>query len=100
MQKPEFHVFVCNSFRMKGEPQGVCHKKGASDLLEYLSNEILERGLDAQVTSAGCLKVCDRGPAMVVYPGGWWYSNLNEDKLDEILDALEDGKVIEDYLIA
>ncbi len=100
MQKPDYHFIVCNSFRMKGEPQGVCNKKGAPDLMEYLSNEILDRGLDALVTAAGCLKVCDRGPAMVVYPAGYWYGDLNEEKLDEILDALEDGEAVDDYLIA
>lgn len=100
MQKPDYHFIVCNSFRMKGEPQGVCNKKGAPDLMEYLSNEILDRGLDALVTAAGCLKVCDRGPAMVVYPAGHWYGDLNEEKLDEILDALEDGEAMDDYLIA
>lgn len=100
MQKPTYHFFVCNSFRMKGEAQGVCHKGGAPSLLEYLANEITDRGLDAQVSSCGCLQVCDRGPAMVVYPQGWWYGDMSEDKLDEILDALEEDHVVEGYLIA
>ena len=29
MQKPQYHFFLCNSFRANGEPQGVCNKKGA-----------------------------------------------------------------------
>ncbi|MBN2591459.1 MAG: (2Fe-2S) ferredoxin domain-containing protein [Sedimentisphaerales bacterium] len=45
--------------------------KGTVDLFQYLEEEIITRGLDAQVSSTGCLKVCDRGPAMVVYPAGW-----------------------------
>ena len=100
MQKPTYHLFVCNSFRMKGEPQGVCFKNGAPSLLEYLSNEITERGLDAQISSCCCLQVCDRGPAMVVYPQGWWYGEVTEDRLDEILDALEDNQAVEEYLVA
>ena len=100
MQKPEYHIFLCNSFRMSGEPQGVCNKKGAPQFLQYIEEEILDRGLDAMVSATGCLKVCDRGPAMVVYPAGWWYGELDEAKIDEILDAMEEGKAVEGYLIA
>lgn len=100
MEKPDYHILVCNSFRMTGEPQGVCNKKGAVDLLQQLEEEIIDRGLNAQVSSTGCLKVCDRGPAMVIYPAGWWYGDVDEEKLDEILDALEEGNPAEDYLIA
>ncbi len=99
MEKPEYHFFVCASFRVSGEPQGVCHKKGATDLMQYLENEIIDRGLDGAVTSTGCLKVCDRGPAMVLYPQGYWFGELNEEKIDEILDGLEDGEVSEELML-
>ncbi len=99
MQKPEYHIFVCNSFRMTGEPQGVCNKKGAPGLLQYLEEEISDRGLDAMVSSTGCLKICDRGPAIVIYPQGWWYGELDEEGLDEILDALEEGNPVESKLL-
>jgi (2Fe-2S) ferredoxin len=84
---------------MTGEPQGVCNKKGAPGLLQYLEEEISDRGLDAMVSSTGCLKVCDRGPAMVIYPQGWWYGELDEEGLDEILDALEEGNPVQDKLL-
>lgn len=100
MEKPKYHIFVCNSFRMSGEPQGVCNKKGASQFLQYIEEEILDRGLDAMVSATGCLKVCDRGPAMVIYPAGYWYGDLDEGKIDEILDALEDEGAVDEYLIA
>lgn len=99
MEKPEYHIFVCNSFRMSGEPQGVCNKKGAPGFLQYIEEEILDRGLDAMISSTGCLKVCDRGPAMVIYPAGYWYGDLDEGKIDEILDALENGEAVEEYLL-
>ena len=99
MNKPQYHILVCNSFRLSGEPQGMCNKKGAVDLLQYLEEEIISRGLDAQISSTGCLKVCDRGPAMVVYPAGWWYGEVTEEKLDEILDKLEEGEPVDEYLL-
>jgi len=100
MEKPKHHILVCNSFRVSGEPQGVCNKKGASGFLPYLEEEIVERGLSAQVTACGCLKVCDRGPAMVIYPEAYWYGDIDsEEKIDQILDALEDGEAVEEFLI-
>jgi (2Fe-2S) ferredoxin len=91
VKKPEFHLLVCNSFRVSGEPQGVCNKKGAPNLLQYLEEEIIDRDLDAMVSATGCLKVCDKGPVLVVYPQGVWYGQVDEEKIDEILDSLEQG---------
>jgi (2Fe-2S) ferredoxin len=99
MNKPDYHFFICNSFRVSGEPQGVCNRKGAVDLLQHLEEELGDRDLDAMVSSCGCLKACDRGPVMVVYPAGDWYGELDEDKIDEILDALEEGSRCDQYLI-
>jgi (2Fe-2S) ferredoxin len=100
MQKPEHHFFVCASFRVGGEPQGMCSNKKACDLLGYLENEIIDRGLDAMVTSTGCLNMCEQGPVMITYPGGQWFGGVDEEKLDAILDAIEDGESTEAYELA
>jgi (2Fe-2S) ferredoxin len=100
MEKPDYHIFVCNSYRVSGEPQGVCNNKAALELLPLLEEEILDRGLDAQVSTTGCLKVCDRGPVVVVYPQNWWYGEVDEDKIEQIMDALEEGNPVEEFLIA
>ncbi len=100
MNKPQHHIFVCASFRANGEPKGACHKKGSIELLPYIENEILDRGLDIQITSTGCLKACDYGPIMIIYPEAHWYGNVNSEAIvDEILDSLEDGAVAEEYII-
>ncbi len=100
MEKPEHHIFVCASFRADGDAKGMCNKKGSIDLLPYIENEILDRGLNAQITSTGCMKACDHGPVMVIYPKGVWYGGVeSEDIVDEILDALEDGEVADSYTI-
>ena len=99
MEKPEYHIFVCNSFRLSGEQQGICYKLGAPNLMGVLEEEIIDRGIDAMISSTSCLKVCDRGPAMVIYPNNWWYGKVTEESLDEILDALEEGECVESMLI-
>ena len=98
--KPEYHLLVCNSFRVKGEAQGVCQRKDAVDLLGFLEEGLGDRGLDAHVSTTGCLKICDKGPVMIVYPQGWWYGHVDEDAVEDILDALEEGECCEKYLIA
>lgn len=101
MDKPEHHIFVCASFRTDGGAKGICHKKGSISLMPYLENEIIDRGLDALLTSTGCMKACEHGPVMVIYPQGTWYGGVDsEDKIDEILDALEDGEIAESYKLA
>jgi (2Fe-2S) ferredoxin len=56
---------------------------------------------DVIVSSTGCLKVCYRGPALVIYPENWWYSKIESTSaIDDILDALESGKAAEQYLIS
>jgi len=99
MKSPEYHFFICNSYRVTGEPQGVCNKKGAADLLQYLETEILDRDMDGAVSSTGCLKVCTKGPVMVLYPHGKWFGEVTEEKIDAILDALEDGEDTSEFEI-
>jgi len=102
MGKPDKHILVCGSFRASGEPQGVCNKKGSLGLVPYLQEGLNDRDMTGvMVSMTGCLKVCDRGPAMVVYPDNTWYGNITgEEAIDEILDALSEGKVAEKYLIS
>ena len=100
MKKPEFHILVCNSYRVAGDAQGYCNKNGASDLIPYIMEECNDRGLDVAVSSTACLNVCSQGPVMVIHPNNLWYGGINEEKIDEILDALEEGEAVEEYLIS
>ena len=101
MEKPSRHILVCGSFRSSGEPQGICNKKGSAQFVPYLEAELADRGMDdVFISMTTCLKVCDRGPAMVIYPDNLWYGPIeSEEDIDNILDALEDGVPAEDYLL-
>jgi len=101
MKKPTYHILVCNSFRVAGDAQGACNKKGATGLIQYITEEATDRGLDVAVSSTGCLNVCSEGPVIVIHPNNLWYGKVeNEAAIDEILDALEDGESCEKYLIS
>ena len=100
MNKPEHHIFLCSSSRVSGEPKGVCSKKNSAELFQYLEEELADRGMNGiMVTNTGCFKLCDNGPIMVVYPQGSWYGEVNEEAIDNILDALEDGGEAEELLL-
>jgi (2Fe-2S) ferredoxin len=98
MSKPQNHLLICNSFRTCGDPKGVCNKKDSSGLSQYIETELSDRGMDAMVSSTSCMKMCEKGPILVVYPQNWWYGEVDEGKIDDILDALEEGKPAEGRL--
>ena len=100
MAIPEKQILVCQSFRVKGDPKGICHKQ-TDGFLQYLEEEILDRGLDIQVVSTGCLKQCESGPIMVVHPENWWFKGVNStEAIDAILDGIEDSSPAEEYVFS
>ena len=53
------------------------------------------------VSTTGCLKLCDQGPVVIVYPEGHWYVGVEgEEAIDAILDGLENGGPAKDYLVS
>jgi (2Fe-2S) ferredoxin len=100
MKKPAYHILVCNSYRISGEAQGACNKKGAAQFIQHIMEGAADRGLDVAVSSTACLNVCAQGPVMVVHPNNFWYGGITEGAIDEILDALENGEAVSKYLIA
>jgi (2Fe-2S) ferredoxin len=74
--------------------------KQTNVFLQYIEEEILDRGLDIQIVATGCLKQCEAGPVMVLLPDYLWLKGINnEDAIDSVLDGIEDGEVSADYLI-
>ncbi len=101
MKKPQYLILVCNSYRVAGDAQGACNKKGASSMLQYISEEASDRGLDVAVTTTACLNVCSQGPIMVIQPNNYWYGGVSSEAvIDEILDSLEEDECCEKYSIA
>ena len=39
-----------------------------------------------RVNTAGCLDRCEEGPVAVVYPEGVWYTYVDSEDIDEIVD--------------
>jgi (2Fe-2S) ferredoxin len=101
MKKPTFHILICNSYRIAGSAQGACNRKNAPAMIQYFTEGAADRGLNAVVSSTGCLNMCEKGPIVVVHPQNVWYGGIeSEDMMDEILDSLENNEVVEKYKIS
>lgn len=71
---------------------------------DYLKKRVKQQGLagpgGTRVNTAGCLDRCDKGPVLVVYPEATWYTYVDKEDLDEILEQhLKGGEVVERLLI-
>ena len=94
----QHHVFFCTNQREGGKD--CCNNRGASELLDYAKDRIRELGLKGaggvRVQKAGCLDRCDYGPVLVVYPEETWYTYVDRDDIDEIINEhLVHGRPVE-----
>ena len=49
-----------------------------------------------RINKAGCLGRCDDGPVLVVYPDNVWYTFVDEEDIDDIIDNhLVHGRIVE-----
>jgi (2Fe-2S) ferredoxin/predicted O-methyltransferase YrrM len=95
MEPFRHHVFVCT----QEKPEGVtsCPNNGSLRVLQALEHELASQGLDneVQVTTCGCLGLCDDGPIMITYPEGVWYQKIKEEDVPEIVGShFRSGKVV------
>lgn len=52
------------------------------------------------VSESRCLGRCEHGPVAVVYPDNVWYTYIDEEDIDEILEShLKGGQVVERLII-
>ena len=87
MQPFHYHVFICDQKKPEGVP--CCPARGSAATIEALRKEVAARGLldEVQITTCGSLGACERGPNMVVYPEGVWYSGVKPEDVPELVDS-------------
>jgi len=88
------HIFICTNQRDKGKES--CGEAKGLKLVELFKKAIKQhKHLNIQVRAqrAGCLDVCEFGPALVVYPEGVFYGEVNECDVDEIIESHIIGNV-------
>ena len=93
----ERHIFFCLNQR---DGENACAQHGAQAGFDHCKKRIKGEKLAGpgkiRVNKAGCLDRCAGGPVAVVYPEAVWYTYVDEQDIDEIVDShLLNGKVVE-----
>jgi len=99
MQPFRHHVFICDQRKPEGLP--CCAARGSATVIEALRREIAAQALldVVQVTTCGSLGLCERGPNLVVYPDGVWYSGVGVADVPEIVrEHFKNGRPVERLL--
>ena len=91
--KYERHVLVCGGTG--------CTSSGSPKLIAKLEEEFAAKGLTekVQIVKTGCFGLCERGPILIVYPEGSFYSRVDLDEVSRIVDEhLIGGNPVKEFL--
>ncbi len=85
----QHHIFFCTNKREDGSQ--CCENFNAKAMRDYAKQRTKALGLvrsgNVRVNTAGCLNRCTHGPVAVVYPDAVWYSYLDKEDVDEIIES-------------
>ncbi len=94
----QHHVFFCTNQR--GEGEASCGALGSNELRDYVKQRCKALGIHREgrirVNKAGCMGRCEQSPVIVVYPDAVWYTYVDREDLDEIIERhLLKGEIVE-----
>ncbi len=92
------HLFFCTNHREDGSE--CCQNFDAHSFRDYAKARSKALGITGQggvrVNTAGCLNRCSEGPVIVIYPDAVWYTYVDKEDIDEIIEEhLVHGRVVE-----
>lgn len=98
----QYHIFFCLNQRDDGS--ACCMDKGAEAAFDHMKSRVKQLGLSGagkvRVNRAGCLDRCGEGPLLVIYPQAVWYTFVDNEDIDEIIEShLVNGKVVERLVV-
>lgn len=92
------HVFFC--LNQRDAPEKCCANAGAVEMQKYAKDRVKALGLSGEgkvrINKSGCLDRCEEGPVIVVYPEEVWYTYVDRQDVDEIIEEhLRHGRIVE-----
>jgi (2Fe-2S) ferredoxin len=69
-----------------------CSPKSGEKIWKYLKDRLKALGLSGEKgcayrTKVDCLRICQDGPIVLVYPEGTWYHQVDEEKMERIIQG-------------
>ncbi len=79
--------------------------KGAEAAFNYMKARIKKLGLNGEgkvrINRAGCFDRCGEGPLLLIYPQAIWYTFIDNEDIDEIIEShLINAKVVERLVVS
>ena len=95
------HVFLCVGPSCCSQEIGNGAWKRLKDILKERNLSLSEDKNACYRTKVQCLRICKGGPILVVYPEGYWYSGMTEDRIERFVEEqLVQGVPIREWIFA
>jgi (2Fe-2S) ferredoxin len=89
-----YHLFLCVG-------PDCCATEDGLKTWEHLKTSLKQHDVPAMRTKAACLRMCQDGPWLVVYPDGVWYSHVTPERFDRIQrEHLQGGHAVQEWVRA